>query len=167
MRRAVCVLAMLLFAGAAFAQGTAGQQKSATAKGSTDVASVRKAIAAANAAFLSALQKGDATAATANYANDAIVMMPGEPAWKGHAAILKGLQAFLNGMTVKDGATHTEDVMVNGNMAVETGTFEWTLGPKTGAAVKDKGKYLTVWKRQPDGTWKILRDINNSDLPAK
>ena len=33
--------------------------------------------------------------------------------------------------------------------------------------VKDKGKYLTVWKHQPDGTWKIVRDINNSDLPAK
>src|SRR5512133_1282662 len=109
MRKAVCVLAMLLFAAAAFAQGTpaAGQQKPATAKGPTDVASVRKAIEAANASFLDALQKGDAAAATANYANDAIVMMPGEPAWKGHAAILKGMQAFLNGMTVKDGRTHT------------------------------------------------------------
>jgi ketosteroid isomerase-like protein len=49
---------------------------------------------------------------------------------------------------------------------VETGTFEWTLAPKNGLAAKDKGKYLTVWKRQMDGTWKIVRDINNSDLPA-
>ncbi len=24
------------------------------------------------------------------------------------------------------------------------------------------GKYLTVWKRQPDGTWKFIADIGNS-----
>jgi len=66
-----------------------------------------------------------------------------------------------------EGATHTEDVMVGGGVAVETGTFEWMLQPKSGAAVKDKGKYLTVWKRQPDGTWKIVRDINNTDLPSQ
>jgi ketosteroid isomerase-like protein len=70
-------------------------------------------------------------------------------------------------MSFKDGSAKTEDVMVSGDLAVETGTFAWTLQPKSGAEVKDKGKYLTVWKRQADGSWKIVRDIDNSDLPAK
>lgn len=30
----------------------------------------------------------------------------------------------------------------------------------------DTGKYLTVWKKQPDGNWKIVRDIFNSDKPG-
>jgi len=29
--------------------------------------------------------------------------------------------------------------------------------------MEDKGKYLTVWQRQGDGSWKVVRDINNAD----
>lgn len=35
-----------------------------------------------------------------------------------------------------------------------------------GKATLDKGKFLTVWKKQADGSWKIIRDMYNSDLPA-
>ena len=35
-----------------------------------------------------------------------------------------------------------------------------------GNAVSDKGKYLTVYKKQPDGNWKVIADIGNSDLQA-
>jgi ketosteroid isomerase-like protein len=33
--------------------------------------------------------------------------------------------------------------------------------------VADRGKYLAVWKKQADGSWKIEADMWNSDLPAK
>jgi ketosteroid isomerase-like protein len=45
---------------------------------------------------------------------------------------------------------------------------EYTLtgrGP-TGAAVQRFGKYLTVWKRQPNGSWKFAVDGGNGS-PAK
>ena len=29
----------------------------------------------------------------------------------------------------------------------------------------DDGKYIEIWKRQADGSWKIAYDIFNSDLP--
>lgn len=134
---------------------------------STDSATVRVAIEATNARFFEAFKRGDKTGLMASYADDAILMMPNEEAWRGREGLDKGFAGFLNQMSLKDGATKTEDVMVAGDLAVETVTFTWTLQPKSGAEVKDKGKYLTVWKRQPDGSWKIVRDINNSDLPAK
>jgi ketosteroid isomerase-like protein len=31
--------------------------------------------------------------------------------------------------------------------------------------VEDRGKYLEIWKRQADGSWKVALDIFNSDLP--
>jgi len=31
----------------------------------------------------------------------------------------------------------------------------------------DKGKYVTVWKKQGDGSWKIYGDIGTPDLPPK
>ena len=133
----------------------------------SDTASVRAAIEAANTKSLEAFKRGDKTGLVANYADDAILMMPNEEAWRGRDGIEKGFTSFLSQMSFKDGAATTADVMVAGDIAVETGTFAWTLQPKSGAEFKDKGKYLTVWRRQTDGTWKIVRDINNTDLPAK
>lgn len=136
------------------------------ASASTDVAAVRQAIESANAQFFDALKRGDTVAARANYAEDAVVMMPNEGAWRGQPAVAKGFAGFLAQAAVTEGGTTTQDVMVSGDMAVETGSFEWTLSPKNGKPIKDKGKYVTVWRRQADGSWKIVRDINNSDLPA-
>lgn len=133
----------------------------------TDEGAVRRAIDSSNARFLDAMKRGDAATAAANYADDAVVMMPNEAAWRGTDAVKKGFAGFLSQMSVKDAKASSQDVMVNGDLAIETGQYEWTVVPKGGKEMKDKGKYLTVWKRQADGSWKIVRDINNSDLPMK
>ncbi len=36
----------------------------------------------------------------------------------------------------------------------------------SGKSVKDHGKYVEIFKKQADGTWKVVADIWNSDLPA-
>ena len=82
------------------------------------------------------------------------------------AALSKGFGGFISQMAVKDMKFHTDEVMVAGDLAVENGTYEMTLLPKGGKEMVDKGKYLTVWKKQADGSWKIVRDINNSDRPG-
>jgi len=133
----------------------------------SDEGAVRRAIDSANAEFLAALGRHDTSAAVANYAPDAVVMFPNEGAWRGADAVRKGFAGFLSQVAVKDGHATTDDLMVSGDLALETGHYEWTLVPKGGKAFTDKGKYLTAWKRQPNGTRKIVRDINNSDLPAK
>ena len=142
-----------------------------TAAGSVSLAgntvAVKQQIEAANARFLAAIQKGDSAGAAVNYADDAIVMMPNDKAWVGRAAIAKGFADFMSQLSIKMGNQGTDDVVTSGDLAVETGHFDWTLQPKKGKTIHDIGKYLTIWKRQPDGSYKIIRDINNSDLPAK
>jgi ketosteroid isomerase-like protein len=32
-----------------------------------------------------------------------------------------------------------------------------------GTVRRATGKYLNVWKKQPDGSWKVLVDIGNED----
>src|SRR4029078_6670095 len=98
---------------------------------------------------------------------DAVVMFPNESALRGADAVRKGFAGFLSQVGIKAAHVTTDDLMVSGDLAVETGRYEWTLVPKHGKESKDKGKYVTTWKRQSDGSWKIGRDINNSDLPAK
>jgi uncharacterized protein (TIGR02246 family) len=159
--RLTCAVALAVVVSACSSSGST----SAPASNVSDAASVRASIEAANARFLAAFKGGDKAGMVASYADDAVLMMPNEPAWRGREGIERGLDGFLAQMTFKEGGTTTTDVMVSGDLAVETGTFAWTLQPKSGAEVKDRGKYLTAWKRQVDGSWKVVRDINNSDLP--
>jgi uncharacterized protein (TIGR02246 family) len=126
----------------------------------------RAAIEKANAAFSEAMKRGDAAGAASNYAADAIVMMPNVPAMRGTAAITAGMSAMVKDMTIVVFVPKTESVIIAGDLAVETGSVQMTMKPKAGPEMKDTGKYLTVWKHQADGSWKIIRDINNSDLPA-
>jgi ketosteroid isomerase-like protein len=50
--------------------------------------------------------------------------------------------------------------------AFERGRYDITIAPRAGGeAMDDIGKYITVYQRQADGSWKIARDIWNSDRP--
>lgn len=125
--------------------------------------SVRREIEAANARFLDAMNRGDTVAMYGDYASDAVLMMTGSPALRGRVAISQTLNRMMTQATLKDAAFHIDDVILGGDLAVETGRYEWTVVPKQGKPVPDKGKYVVVWKRQDDGSLKIIRDIANSD----
>ena len=53
-----------------------------------------------------------------------------------------------------------------GEMAWVTGTYELTMNDASGKPINDRGKYLEVWEKQNDGTWKCRADAWNSDLPS-
>ena len=58
------------------------------------------------------------------------------------------------------------DVAQSGDLGYTQGTTIYTTtDPKTGKAVTDRGKWLCIRKRQPDGSWKVVRDTWSSDLP--
>jgi uncharacterized protein (TIGR02246 family) len=132
-----------------------------------DPAVVRSTIEAANAKGAAAMVAGDIATATSHYADDAVMMMPNAPKVTGKTAIAEMFTGMMAGMTVKAASFTTNEVLIDGNTAIETGSYNMTLQPKPkGPEIKDTGKYMTVWKKQSDGTWKVIRDISNSDMPA-
>ncbi|MFZ0915933.1 MAG: DUF4440 domain-containing protein [Candidatus Udaeobacter sp.] len=52
----------------------------------------------------------------------------------------------------------------SGEMAWLSGTYELTMNDASGKPANDRGKYLEVWEKQPDGNWKCAADMWNSDL---
>ena len=68
---------------------------------------------------------------------------------------------------ITDFTVNTSDVMLAGDLAIETGTAAMTTKMKDGPEEKNQLKYLTVWKRQADGGWKIIRDIDSPDPRAE
>jgi uncharacterized protein (TIGR02246 family) len=134
-----------------------------SAPAAPDRDAVRRQIEAADSQMAAAMGQGDTVGMYAAYTDDAVMKMPGTATLHGRAEMGKVMNAMMAQMTLKDPKFHIEDVLVGGDLAVETGTYEWTVQPKKGKAFPDKGKYVTVWQRQGDGSWKIVRDISNSD----
>jgi len=133
-------------------------------------AAVRATIEAATQKTASAMKAGDFGALAANYADSAKLMMTGSPTLNGRDLIEEAMTGWLLTTMVNDARFTTTDVVVDGSLAVESGTFSMTTTPKDpkgAGSTTDVGKYLTVWQRQTGGAWKIIRDINNSDaLPS-
>lgn len=123
----------------------------------------RAAIRALDATFVKLVLAGDWPAlAVAYYAPDAIVMPPNEGLATGRA----GIEASLKGWPpVQSMTLHSDDIVGAGDLAYARGTWEMTVKTPQGP-VADKGKCLAIFRRQPDGSWKAVRDIWNSDLPA-
>ena len=101
------------------------------------------------------------------YADDASIFEPGSPVVAGKDAIRKNLDAFfaIPGISL---STKMAKVVVarGGDLAYTYWTYAMTRTDAKGKPVNDKGKGVTVWGKQPDGKWKVVADIYNSDLPA-
>ncbi|HEU4955905.1 MAG TPA: DUF4440 domain-containing protein [Gemmatimonadales bacterium] len=130
-----------------------------------DEAAVREA----DVAWGKAATAGDAAALTAFYASDAVLMPPGSPSIKGS----EGIGKFFAGMTSAFNTQFeltTSAVDGRGDLAFSTGQYTATLTPKKAGAKPmptEKGKYLGVMKKQPDGSWKLIYDIWNQDAEPK
>ncbi len=53
-----------------------------------------------------------------------------------------------------------------GDLAYSAGTSETTVNDAQGNPFTEREKWVTIWKKQPGGTWKSVLDIWNSDGPA-
>ena len=95
------------------------------------------------------------------YAQDAIVNPPNAPALKGHEAIIAMFKSF---PPITDFKVEFLEVNGAGKIAYVYGTYSMVLTVPGGKPEADKGKYVEVWKRQADGSWKVAIDTFNSDL---
>jgi len=126
----------------------------------------RAGIEAANAKFSAAFEHGDAATVAALYTQDAIVLPPDGEMVKGRQAIGEFWKATSKS-GVKSAKLTTVDVGRSGDIAYEVGTVLLTVQPEGKEPATASAKYLVVWKRQADGSWRLHRDIWNSLPPVK
>jgi ketosteroid isomerase-like protein len=127
---------------------------------------VKAKIEAGNKAYVQTLLKGDATAAASYYDENAVSLSSNMPMVKGRAAIEKSLTGLIQpGLKLKEFTTTTISVEGAGDIAVELGRAFLTI-EMNGKVIADTGKYLTVWKKQADASWKIAYDSYSTDIPA-
>ena len=100
------------------------------------------------------------------FADDASGLYPGAPTLNGKAAIKAVWAASLADPKFSLTFQSTRAVASKGgDMVYSEGTYTMMTNPKTKKPMTDKGKYLTVYMKQADGSWKAVADTYNSDSP--
>jgi len=101
------------------------------------------------------------------YASDALVLPPNGPALTSREAVHGAWKGMLSspGAAISWKATKVE-VARSGELGYVSGAYDYSMNGPDGKPVNDRGKFVEAWKKQPDGTWKCVADIWNSDLPA-
>lgn len=136
--------------------------------GSSDVDDVRRAIDSTMAHAGAQLRRtGDMEILWDLYADDAIFMWDGQGIWRGKAEARREAPRVLGDLSFTDLKETVEDVTVCGDLAVEVATFEHTLQRKSGEVITNRGTSLKAWRLQPDGAWKIVRNLGNNDAPPQ
>ena len=100
------------------------------------------------------------------YSDDTLIMPSNSPVLQGKDAARAMWKAMFAVPGFGGGwkATRVE-VAKSGDLGWTSGPYEITEIDANGKPMTDKGKYLAVWKKQADGSWKCVADMFNTDLP--
>ena len=133
---------------------------------------VRAEVEQHTATFAKAVTNRDYTTLGPLYEADARFLPPGEPMVVGPAAIQASVRKMVErGIMVLD--LKAVDVIESGDLVIEIGRTTVTIQPRGIMALVlllmgkrrliKRGKSIVVWRRQKDGSLKIMADTFNSD----
>ena len=153
-------VALALSVSACERPAASGNDAAAVEASAADSAAVKET----ETSFIAALEAKDVAAVKASYAADAVMVLPQMAPMKGIAAISADYDKYAADKAAKFDATN-ESTVVGADLAYSQGTYTATYtNPETKAVENGQGYYLIVYKKQPDGSWKIVQDVS-SPLP--
>lgn len=149
-RSLLIIIAIVFIASTALAQNQIIDEK---------LAEVRRAIDKGNAQWSEGWRKGDAAMISEIFAEDGVQLAGSGKIFKGRKEIRERQQTAMSGADpgVKVTVTTTH-VWLDGDTAYESGKYKYEYTEKGKPGV-DEGRYVTIWKKQKDGSWKLAMDM--------
>jgi ketosteroid isomerase-like protein len=112
--------------------------------------------------FMKAAVERGAEGYMSYYAEDAVEVPNGADAIHGKANIAKTM-GFLNDKNNQLTWTPVDaGISISGDLGWTSGTYEFRSKDKDGKVKVEQGKYTSIWKKQPDGNWKVVLDMGNA-----
>ena len=111
-------------------------------------------------AYNAAFEVSDVDAIVAFYVDDAVRLPSNGSIIEGMATIRDSMLAFREQNDYVLDESGAPDVLISGDLAVTYSTFDehWTSN-ESGEVTRQKGRWLVVWERQSDGSWKIRKEM--------
>lgn len=125
------------------------------------------AVKAAEAGMLAAFKARDAKKAASFYTADADIMVPNAAPARGGDSEKSMASDFKDPAFSIDFTNTRTEVAAGGDMAFTHGSFHVTYtNPATRKLEVMDGSYVTVFRKQADGSWKAVEDISTPGAPA-
>jgi uncharacterized protein (TIGR02246 family) len=116
--------------------------------------------------WYAAYNAGDYEKLAALYAEDAVTIGEAPVVIAGRTAILESFQQEMEQYDLHIDEGNVEDVRVSGDLGMARGVDTGAATPKDGGdAVNFDTKWVSIYKRQADGSWLCICEIGNSNLP--
>lgn len=113
-------------------------------------------------AYDRALNEGDAQAIADLFAENALMLPPNEAVIAGKEAICLRHKNLFDQVKLQH-ALNSDNLIISDTLAVVEGIYEMTVISRQFAEKStERGKYVTIFQKQPGGYWKIRFDIWNS-----
>ena len=159
MNRPTAFLTVILIVSSWLTARAEQENKRDSATPSAALTEARKAIDNGNAQWVEAWDKADASLIAGLFAEDGVLLGRNGKFFKGPQQILERQKVVMAGAGKGVKATVTTvDLWLDGDTAYEAGKYSYKFQEK-GKPVSEEGRYVTIWKRQGDGSWKIVMDM--------
>ena len=120
------------------------------------------------AAFVKDWGGKDANRIAAHYTDDGNVMIPNSPMMTGREAIGKAMRDALADPNWSLAMQPVQvEVSRGGDLGYTRGTYVLTTtDPASQKVATEKGRFVTIFRKEADGPWKAVQEISNAEAPA-
>ena len=139
----------------------------ATVHGTSSQSADEAAIAEFNSRYLGAINAGDIETLSSLTTEGHIMIAPGRPPTVGKKANDEANGRAFQMFRIEETWAPVETV-VSGDLAYQRGTYIVNATPKAGGSTSHStGNFMRIYRKLPDGQWRMVRDMFNSDQPPR
>ncbi len=119
------------------------------------------ALMEADRAFAAAVAVGGSEAWASWFAEDGAMIQPGVGEIRGRGEILSSMAGLDEPGVSLTWEPLRADIAASGDLGWTTGSYRSLSTGADGEVRAGQGRYVTIWRRQADGSWKVAIDLGN------
>jgi ketosteroid isomerase-like protein len=115
--------------------------------------------------FAAEVAEGGAAAWASWFAEDGAIIQPQVGEVRGRSAIRDFMAALDDPNVSLSWEPDRADIAASGDLGWTTGHYVSEVRGPDGALQRSEGLYVSIWRRQADGSWKVVMDLGNPTSP--
>lgn len=119
------------------------------------------ALMEADRAFAAAVAAGGSEAWASWFAEDGAMIQPGVGEIRGRGEILSHMASLDEPGVSLTWEPLRASIAASGDLGWTTGSYRSVSTAAGGEVRTGQGRYVTIWRRQPDGSWRVAMDLGN------